>query len=355
MTRNAMQRIQQRRAGQRQTQSALIVLLCAVSMTRVALTQLLPICGSAAWWLSAVCMLPGLGVYGGFRLLMRRTGTRTLTDCTRKLCGSWGSWLTMLALTLPLLLDGIASLTSLITFFTEGIGARGSQFSLTLLTAAVMLLCLNRDGLGRGVYLLRHVLLAAAGIVAINALLDAHPDGVLPLLGEGIAPLNAGIRSAWGMSWPLVVFLEFPPEGTEKRAPAMLCGLLCAPVVLLLLSLAIPPELTVPAPNLASGLVLPTLFLQPAVRTLAQCLLMMTLFLSVAGSAQLAAWFAAARSHTPRKWAPYGLIGLLTLTQLLDISHLWRVLTRMTAWSLLPALLLLAALTAVQLCRRGRS
>lgn len=354
MTRQ-MQRIQKRRAGQRQTQNALIGLLCAVSTTRVALTQLLPLCGSAAWWLSAVCMLPGLGVYGGFRLLMRRTGTRTLTDCARKRCGTFGSLLTMLTLTIPLLLDAIASLTSLITFFTEGIGARGSQFTLTLLTAAVMLLCLNRDGLGRGVYLLRHVLLVATGIVAINALLDAHPDGIYPLLGEGISPLRAGFRAAWGMSWPFVLLLEFPQEAGEKQCPAMLCGLLSAPIVLLLLSLTIPPELTVPEQNLAGGLVLPTLFLQPAVRTLSQCLLMMTLFLSVTGSAQFAARFAVSRSRKPISWVPYALIGLLTLTQLFDISHLWRVLTRLTVWSLVPALLLLVALAVAPLCRRGKT
>ena len=98
----------------------------------------------------------------------------------------------MLTLTLPLLLDGIASLTALITFFTEGIGARGSQFTLTLLTASVMLIALNRDGLPRGIYLLRHVLLVAAAIIAINALLDAHPDGIVPLLGEGVPPLLRG-------------------------------------------------------------------------------------------------------------------------------------------------------------------
>ena len=124
-----MQRIQKRRAGQRQTQNALIGLLSAVSMTRIGLTQLLPLCGSAAWWLSAACMLPGLCVYGALRLLLRHTHTRTLTDCARKLLGNFGIILIMLTLTLPLLLDGIASLTALITFFTEGIGARGSQFT----------------------------------------------------------------------------------------------------------------------------------------------------------------------------------------------------------------------------------
>ena len=94
-----MQRIQKRRAGQRQTQNALIGLLSAVSMTRIGLTQLLPLCGSAAWWLSAACMLPGLCVYGALRLLLRRTHTRTLTDCARKLLGNFGGILIMLALT----------------------------------------------------------------------------------------------------------------------------------------------------------------------------------------------------------------------------------------------------------------
>ena len=321
-----MQRIQKRRAGQRQTQNALIGLLSAVSMTRIGLTQLLPLCGSAAWWLSAACMLPGLCVYGAFRLLLRHTHTRTLTDCARKLLGNFGGILIMLTLTLPLLLDGIASLTALITFFTEGIGARGSQFTLTLLTASVMLIALNRDGLPRGVYLLRHVLLVAAAIIAINALLDTHPDGIVPLLGEGVPPLLSGIRSAWGMSW-----------------------------MLLLLSLAIPPELTVPGRSLASRLALPTLFLQPAVRTLAQCLLMMTLFLSIAGSAQLAARFLTSSCQKPKKWVPYALIGLLTLTQLFDISRLWRVLTALTAWSLAPGVLLLLVLTIARLCRREKA
>ena len=105
----------------------------------------------------------------------------------------------------------------------------------------------------------------------------------------------------------------------------------------------------------ARGLVLPTLFLQPAVRTLAQCLLMMTLFLSIAGSAQLAARFLTSSCQKPKKWVPYALIGLLTLTQLFDISRLWRVLTAFTAWSLVPGVLLLLVLTIARLCRREKA
>ena len=217
-----------------------------------------------------------------------------------------------------------------------------------------MLIALNRDGLPRGVYLLRHVLLVAAGIIAINALLDAHPDGIVPLLGEGVPSLLSGIRSAWGMSWVLLLLLEFPAEEGARRTPAMLAGLLPCPVILLLLSLAIPPELTVPGRSLASRLALPTLFLQPAVRTLAQCLLM-TLFLSIAGSAQLAARFLTSLCQKPNKWVPYALIGLLTLTQRFDISRLWRVLTALTAWSLAPGVLLLLVLTIARLCRRGKA
>lgn len=218
-----------------------------------------------------------------------------------------------------------------------------------------MLIALNRDGLPRGVYLLRHVLLVAAAIIAINALLDAHPDGIVPLLGEGVPPLLSGIRSAWGMSWMLLLLLEFPAEEGTRRTPVMFVALLPCPVILLLLSLAIPPELTVPGRSLASRLALPTLFLQPAVRTLAQCLLMMTLFLSIAGSAQLAARFLTSSCQKPKKWVPYALIGLLTLTQLFDISRLWRVLTAFTAWSLAPGVLLLLVLTIARLCRREKA
>lgn len=81
---------------------------------------------------------------------------------------------------------------------------------------------------------------------------------------------------------------------------------------------------------------------------------MMTLFLSIAGSAQLAARFLTSSCQKPKKWVPYVLIGLLTLTQLLDISSLWRILTALTAWSLAPGLLLLLVLTIARLCRRGR-
>ena len=102
-------------------------------------------------------------------------------------------------------------------------------------------------------------------------------------------------------------------------------------------------------------LALPTLFLQPAVRTLAQCLLMMSLFLSIAGSAQLAARFLTSSCQKPKKRVPYALIGLLTLTQLFDISRLWRVLTAFTAWSLAPGVLLLLVLTIARLCRREKA
>lgn len=90
-----------------------------------------------------------------------------------------------------------------------------------------MLIALNRDGLPRGVYLLRHVLLVAAAIIAINALLDAHPDGIVPLLGEGVPPLLSGIRSAWGMSWMLLLLLEFPAE--EGQGAHLPCSPGCYP------------------------------------------------------------------------------------------------------------------------------
>lgn len=74
----------------------------------------------------------------------------------------------------------------------------------------------------------------------------------MPLLGEGVPPLLSGIRSAWGMSWVLLLLLEFPAEEGTRRTPAMLAGLLPCPVILLLLSLAIPPE-----PDPVRGAVLP--------------------------------------------------------------------------------------------------
>lgn len=337
-------RLQKRAEAQWRTQTALLRLMCIVSIGRTLLTRILPLCGSASWWMSIVCLLPGVVLYFASVCLMRRRHVTSLQDLGRTCFGQGGAWLVCLLLTVLLLVDGTASMTALVTFFTQGIGARGTQFMLALVTSGVMLLCLRQEGLSRGVFLLRHMLGACGILAAVNALLDARWDNLLPLLGESTPALWQALSAGWSLAWPLMVLLTCPhPQGMRYGRmawPVLVSG----PVLMLVICLAIPPEIIMLRQGLATHLVLPTLFLHPAVRTLVQCLLMMTLFLSVTGCAQLAARFAMSPMSSGCKAVPYGLILLMTLTQLLDVNQLWQFFEAISSWLLAPLMLLMALL-----------
>jgi len=79
------QRQAMRLQGERRARQSMIRLVAAVSILRTALTDLLPLAGSAGWWVVPVCLLPGLTVYGLLALTMKRTGTAVLADCLGRL------------------------------------------------------------------------------------------------------------------------------------------------------------------------------------------------------------------------------------------------------------------------------
>ncbi|MBQ8201718.1 MAG: hypothetical protein IJZ74_08130 [Clostridia bacterium] len=349
------ERVKARRAGEIRARTVLVQLLCIVSVLRTILTRIVPLAGCSSWWIALLCLLPGAAVYGLLRFAMRITHTGTLTDCLRRCVGGVGGWCVSLLLGVLLLIDGTASMTALITMFTEGVGTQGTQMTLALLTSAVLLTCLHREGLARGAYLLRHVMLGAALLAAAFSVRDVHPDGLFPLMGEGVPAIRAALAAGVSLAWPVVLLLTLPADLPEKRvrlAAAVAAACIAVPLAL---TLTIPHELLIREHELAGSMLLPTLFALPAVRTLLQCLLMLALFLAVGGAVQMATDQICAPMGQPPRWLPYAVLALLTASQALDIRSLWQMLGRAEPWLLLPLAVLAGMCILIALFRREKA
>lgn len=349
------ERLRLRLMGERRARVSLIRLVAVVSILRTVMTRVLPLAGSAGWWMTPVCLLPGLAVYALLALAMRLTGTAVLADMARAAFGAAGVWALSAVLTALLALDGAASMTTLVTMFTEGIGTEGTQFTLAVLTGIALLFCLHREGLPRGVFFLRWVMLAALALTAWNWLGMARFDGLFPVLGDGASSLTAAFRAGVSMAWPLTLLLTAEPVRPGVRfRPAVPVLLLCCAVVLLT-CLSLPHELLTAHLDLSGSLLEMTLHLQPAVRTLAICLLMLSLFLTVGGMAHLLTYAAAAPLGRAPGWQPYVAVGLLVATQCLDIRALWTFLGQCGTWLLAPLGGFAALALPVALIRRRRA
>lgn len=353
--RTPAEQLSMRMMGERRARQCLIRLLAVVSMLRALLTRVLPLAGSAGWWMAMVCLLPGLAVYALLALSMRLTKTAVLSDMLRAVLGPWGAWALAAALTALLLHDGLASMTALITLFTEGVGTVGTQFTLAALTGAALLFCLHREGLARGVLFLRWIMLAALAVMAFDWLDMARLDGLFPVLGDGVPSLVAALRAGVSLAWPLTLLLTAEPvrEGVRFR-PLLPVLLLCLGVVLLT-CLSLPHEILVTHHDLAGSLLEMTLHLQPAARTLAVCLLILTLFLTIGGTAHLLTASMTAPMGRPVPWLPYAVVALLVASQCLNIETLWRCLGLCNPWLLAPLAALALLALPVALIRRRRA
>jgi len=345
-------RLQARQAGELRASRMFLQLIGVVSILRTALTRLAPLAGSSAWWLTLVCLLPGMAVFSVFVLAMRLTGTATLADCLRRCFGRLGAWLHAGLLGAALLLDGTASMTALITVFTEGIGTRGTQLTLAILTGTVLLFSLHREGLPRAAYALRWVMLAAALLTAAFTLPQLRPDGLYPMTGGGLPSLWTAFSAGVSLAWPLLLLLTLPPEEGCPRAAALCPVVLSVAVVLLFVTLMLPHELLTAGRQLADSLLLPTRYAPSALRTLSQCLLMLVFFLAVGGAVQLAVGFLCAPAGRTPIWLPHAVLILLTLTQALDVSRLWAALECIGPWLLLPFAVLACAALPISILRR---
>lgn len=336
------ERTEQRASAQRGANQAMLRLLAVTSILRTVLTQLLPLVGSAGWWAVPVCLAPGLAACGLGAALLRRTGTTTLQEAVRASLGRIGLICLCAALAALVLLDGAASMTALITMFTQGIGTEGTQVTMALFTAGAMLFCLTREGLPRGIWLLRWPLLAGWAIVAAQMALQARADGLYPVLGDGWPAIRTALVQGSGLGWPLLLTLTVSPPQGKRRLRPLLPGIALCCAAVLLLCLGSPHERLTRGGSLSEHLLEFVLPLPAAHRTLAQCLMMLMFFLSIAASAVLAA-DAVSMPWRGKGWSAGAVVVLLALTQCADVRALWQWLAGAQRYALLPLLALITA------------
>lgn len=349
------EQLSMRLMGERRTSQCIIRLVAVTSMLRTLLTRVLPLAGSAGWWLTICCFVPGLAVYALLVLSMRITKTVVLPDMARTVWGPFGAWLLAGVLGALLLLDGVSSMTALVTLFTEGIGAQGTQFTLALLTGAVLCFCLHKEGLSRGVFFLRWLMLAALAVIALDWLSMAHLDGLFPVLGDGVPSLMAALRAGMSLAWPLALLLIAEPVHPGVRIRPVSPVLLLGFGVVLLTCLSLPHELLVTHHSLSGSMLEMTLHLHPAVRMLAICLLLLVLFLTLGGTAHLLTGCVTAPMAQAPGWLPFVVVAIFVASQLLDTRTLWSLFGQWEPWLLTPLAALAVVSLPVALIRRRRA
>lgn len=321
---------------ERRAQVTLIRLLCFVSIWRTAMTRVLPLCGSSAWWTALICLLPGFGVALLLRLVMALTHTATITEALRACLGRFGVVLLSLTFAALLLLDGVTSITALITLFTEGLGTRGTQLTLAILTGVVLLFSLHREGLARAAHFLRWLMIVAAVLLAAFLLTDAKLDNLFPLHGDGDSAVLAAVRAGFSLAWPIALLLTVPPSAGQARLRSGLLPAFAAVAAVLLLTLIVPHELLTRQEGLAALLLLPTRYAPNALRVIAMCLLMLTFFLSIGAAAQLGTDHLCMPFKSVPVWLPYALLAAMFLSQAGDVSRMWTGLGFIEPWLLAP-------------------
>lgn len=338
--------------GERRAQGTLLHLLCAVSIWRTVMTRVLPLCGAAAWWTALLCLLPGFMIAALFRFTMYLTGTGTLVEAVRASIGRAGALLLSLTLAVLLAVDAAASVTALITLFTQGVGTRGTPLTLALLTGTVLLFCLQREGLARGIHFLRFVMLAAFVLMAGFLLGNAKPDHLFPLYGEGRTSVLTAAEAGISLAWPVVLLLTYePPQGKGRLRGSVFPVFLTLGAVLLV-SLSVPHELLVRPEGLAAMLLLPIRYVPNALRVIVLSLLMLTFFLAAGAAVQVGTMQLFASAAKVPGWLPYAVLTGLLLTQAGDASVLWHGLESIGPWLLAPLALLALTAWPIALNRR---
>lgn len=331
--------IQQRYArekGERQAALSMRQLLCVVFVWRAAMTRILPLCGPSAWWLSLACLLPGILVAVGFRAVMALTGASTVTEAVRAALGPIGVAVFSWILSLLLLVEAASTLTALLKVFTQGVGTRGTQFTLALLTGAVLLFCLHREGLPRAVYLIRWVMIALLVVLAGYAFAHVQLDNLFPLYSEDKETMVSSFRTGLSIAWPVVLMLTVPSDKKRGFQGSAVAPLALAMGLLLLTVLMLPQKLFLPETGLADLLLMPIRYMPNVLRIAGLCLLMLSFFLSMAASAQLATIHLLAPVGCTVAWLPYAVLAGLVVTQAMDIPQLLALLGAVEPWLLLP-------------------
>ena len=344
--------IQSRVSAELHAGFALRQLLCVVFIWRGMMTIVLPVCGSSAWWTSLIFLLPGAAVALLLRWVMRLTKTTTITEAARACLGKYGAVGCSILLASLLLVEAVSTLTALLTVFTQGVGTRGTQFTLAVLTGAVLLCCLHREGLPRAVYMLRWVMLAAAAVIVLFLLADAQVSNLFPLLVETQGSQIMVLQAGFSLGWPLVLTLTVPSCRKRGRLSGGFCAASVAVGLMLVTVLSIPHEVLRANNTLSAWLLLPIRYQSNAVRLVGLCLLMLSFFLALGGAVQMASASLLAPCKKQSGWLPALVLSGTVLTQTVDIQRLWAILQAAEAWLLLPLAVMAVIIFPIACCRR---
>ncbi len=297
--------------------------VACMTALRTAVTRVIPLCGSAGWWAAPLCLLPAAALYAlGCRGLKRRG----------KAC-LHGHPVACAAALVCLLVDGAASITALVTLFTEGAGTPGTPFTLALVAAGMLLFAQRREGLARGMHLVRWVCLAALALVLAGHGTRGRVDHLFPLLGGGMADVRSALLAGAGMGWPLLLALMEPPADRHRPGESLPPVLLCAAAALCL-CLCIPHEVLITRQTLGDTLVQTVAHLSPFARLAGICLWITGLFLSAGSACSLGAAHLTAPWGRELPWLS-GVLGLgLAVVQLVDTRTLWQALRLAEPWLL---------------------
>lgn len=327
------ERLAQRELGERLALRSQWRLLACVSILRTAVTRIMPLAGAATWWMTLVCLLPGLVLYWLACLGLRITKATSLPEGARLALGKAGAWLVCALAAVALGVGALSAITALITLFTEGIGTQGTQWTLALAAAGLLLFALNGEALARGVYFLRVPVVALLGAVLLGLVSGARLDHLFPVLGDGVSSLWAAFQAGAGAGWVfLLPLLQVPTKESRWREPLPPVGLCIA--ALLCLNLALPHELLSNQNALGDCLVLTVAHLPAFVRLMALCLWMAALFLALGSGVSLCAGQLLAPTGRRVVWLPGVLVLAAAATQLLDIRELWTQLGALERWLL---------------------
>lgn len=334
------ERLAQRELGERLALRSQWRLLACVSILRTAITRIMPLAGASTWWMTLVCLLPGMALYWLACLGLRISKTSILPECARLVC---------ILAAVALAVDAVSTITALITLFTEGVGTQGTQWTLALAAVGLLLFALNGEALARGVYFLRVPLLVLLSAALVGLASIARVDHLTPVLGGGMSSLWAALRAGAGAGWVfLLPLLQAPTKEKRWHEPLLPAGLCVA--ALLCLNLALPHELLANQSALGDCLVLTVAHLPAFVRLLAVCLWVAALFLALGSSVSLCAGQLLAPTGRKLVWLPGVLALVVALTQLLNIRQLWTQLGAIENW----LLVVLGIGTGVALLACGR-
>lgn len=340
------ERAEMRQQAEAAARRTMVEWLCVASLLRTALTRVLPLAGSAGWWVALLALLPGMALCLLAALALRLTGAETLMELSRRTLGRAGACVAAGVIAALLLWDAAASLTALTTLFTQGVGARGTPFTLAVLTCGAAALCVTGNGLPRATTLLRWPLLAAGAAVVLLQAGDVRLDRLVPLRGEGFHTVSDALSAGAGMAWPMLLLLTVPKTHGRPRLTSLGTVTLATALPVAMLCLIVPHDMLRGA-TLAGALMLPARFAPPAGQVLTYCMELAGFFLAIASAVSLAAEQIGALMARPCRWTGQAALLVLALSQALDARRLWQALSAAGTWLLLP----LAGLTAAWVIR----